>query len=246
VGTLARSSFDLKRSLTAFEETAHVFRLPALLHVAGGTLAERIAECRAYSADTDERLAENQRRIDDIAFRLYGIDGEDRRSFAVDRNAPTDLAAERDDGEDEPADDMGASLHARPLTAALLSYAIGCALGRWDVRFATVKSRPPELPSPFDQLPVCPPGMLLGRDGLPVNTSPDRYPLRIDWGGIVADDPDHPDDAIRRVRDVLEVIWKDRADAIEKEACEILGVADLRDYFRKSGPGGFWDDHVKR
>ena len=42
------------------------------------------------------------------------------------------------------------------------------------------------------------------------------------------------------------MIWKDRADAIEKEACEILGVADLRDYFRKPGAGGFWDDHVKR
>ena len=42
------------------------------------------------------------------------------------------------------------------------------------------------------------------------------------------------------------MIWKDRADAIEKEACEILGVADLRDYFRKPGAGGFWDDHIKR
>ena len=33
---------------------------------------------------------------------------------------------------------------------------------------------------------------------------------------------------------------------IEKEACEILGILDLRDYFRKPGAGGFWDDHVKR
>lgn len=45
---------------------------------------------------------------------------------------------------------------------------------------------------------------------------------------------------------MLEVIWQDRADAIEKEACEILGVKTLRDYFRKPGKGGFWDDHVKR
>ena len=40
--------------------------------------------------------------------------------------------------------------------------------------------------------------------------------------------------------------WKDRAEAIEKEACEILGVKELRDYFRKPGKGGFWDDHVSR
>ena len=38
---------------------------------------------------------------------------------------------------------------------------------------------------------------------------------------------------MRRVREVLEVIWKGRADTIEKEACDILGVKELRDYFRK-------------
>ena len=48
------------------------------------------------------------------------------------------------------------------------------------------------------------------------------------------------------MREVLELIWKDRAEAIEKEACEILGVKELRDYFRKPGKGGFWDDHVSR
>jgi len=42
------------------------------------------------------------------------------------------------------------------------------------------------------------------------------------------------------------VIWKGRAEAIEKEACEILGFKQLREYFRKPGAGGFWDDHVKR
>jgi PIN domain nuclease of toxin-antitoxin system len=80
----------------------------------------------------------------------------------------------------------------------------------------------------------------------PAASTPNAYPLRIDWDGILADDPDHPDDIIRRVRDVLEVILTDRSYAIEKEACEILGVPELRDYFRKPGAGGFWDDHIKR
>ena len=135
---------------------------------------------------------------------------------------------------------------AEPLVAELVSYAVGCVLGRWDVRFATGEKPAPTLPDPFDPLPVCSPGMLQEPDGLPATQNPHGYPLRIDWDGILVDDPDHPDDIIRRVRDVLEVIWKDRADAIEKEACEILGVADLRDYFRKPGAGGFWDDHIKR
>jgi len=74
----------------------------------------------------------------------------------------------------------------------------------------------------------------------------DAWTLVIDWDGILVDDPEHTDDIVRRVRDVLELIWKDRAGAIEKESCEILGVKELRDYFRKPGKGGFWDDHVSR
>ena len=58
------------------------------------------------------------------------------------------------------------------------------------------------------------------------------------------DDPNHPLDIERRVREVIEIIWKDRAEAIEHEACEILGVKSLRDYFRK--PAGFFADHLKR
>jgi hypothetical protein len=88
--------------------------------------------------------------------------------------------------------------------------------------------------------------MLAGVDRLPARTTLDGYPLSIDWDGILVDDPDHSDDIVRRVCDVLEVIWRDGAEAIEKEACEILGIKDLRDYFRKPGNGSFWMDHVKR
>jgi hypothetical protein len=129
---------------------------------------------------------------------------------------------------------------------SLLLYAVGCVLGRWDVRYATTEKPQPKLPDPFDPLPVCPPGMVQGDDSLPLNQAPDGYPLRIDGDGIIVDDPEHSDDIVRRVRQVLEVIWKDRAEAIEKEACEILGAKELRDYFRKPGKGGFWDDHVSR
>jgi hypothetical protein len=38
----------------------------------------------------------------------------------------------------------------------------------------------------------------------------------------------------------------DRQTSLEKEACEIYRVKELRDYFRKPGEGGFWDDHVAR
>ncbi len=131
-------------------------------------------------------------------------------------------------------------------THNLLSYVMGSVLGRWDIRYATGEQFVPDLPDPFDPLPVCPLGMLQTADGLPATETPPGYPLDIDWDGILVDDPDHPDDIIRRVRGVLEVLWGDHAEAIEQEACEILGVKDLRDYFRKPGNSGFWMDHVKR
>ena len=37
-----------------------------------------------------------------------------------------------------------------------------------------------------------------------------------------------------------------RAEAVESEACELLGVSDLRMFFRKPGKGGFWNDHISR
>lgn len=128
----------------------------------------------------------------------------------------------------------------------ILIQAIGTVFGRWDIRFATGERQPPKLPDPFAPLPVCPPGMLQNADGLPVKPKdvPADYPLRISWPGILVDDENHTEDIVARIREALEVVWKDRADAIEQEACELLGVKNLRDYFRR--PAGFFADHLKR
>jgi hypothetical protein len=128
----------------------------------------------------------------------------------------------------------------------VVSWLVGVSFGVWDVRLALGSRSLPSHCGPFDPVPVCPPGMLQGSDGLPARDSPKDYPLRSDCDGIIPDDPDHSDDIVRRVREVLELVWKDRAETIEKEACELLGVKELRDYFRKPGKGGFWDDHVAR
>ena len=85
---------------------------------------------------------------------------------------------------------------------------------------------------------------LQNSDGLPAapNEVPNDYPLRISWPGILVDDPGHSEDIVTRVREAIEVIWRDRAEAIEQEACEILGVKSLRDYF--SRPASFFADHL--
>ena len=134
-------------------------------------------------------------------------------------------------------------------TTGVLSMALGTALGRWDIRYATGEHQPPELPDPFAPLPVRPPGMLQNADGLPASEYevPEDYPIRISWPGILVDDEGHPEDIITRVREALSVIWKDNSSSIEQEACEILKVKSLRDYFAEKKSGGkFFKDHLKR
>ncbi|HEX4053848.1 MAG TPA: BREX-1 system adenine-specific DNA-methyltransferase PglX [Tepidisphaeraceae bacterium] len=138
-----------------------------------------------------------------------------------------------------------------PGVSDVLSVAIGCIVGRWDIRYATRERPMPELPDPFAALPVCPPGMLQGDDGLPLSPeagrrlrAEGRYPLDVSWDGILVDDPEHALDVERRVRAALVVIWGDRADALEQEACTLLGERTLREWFRK--PAGFFADHLKR
>jgi hypothetical protein len=246
LGELALSCVGLKRALDTANETSHVFLLPGLLQVSDDALADRLATWQTRVAETEQRLAETQHQIDDIVFHLYGIEDEDRRAIEESFSEPILEAANEEPDADAADEEAGAEPIAdeRQLVADLLSYAVGCVFGRWDLCFATSKRPLRELPDPFAPLPVCSPGMLTGEDGLPLREAPLWYPLRIDQDGILVDDLDHPDDAVRRVRDVLEVLWQGRAEAIEREACEILGVRELQDYFRRPSKGGFWDDHI--
>ena len=127
-----------------------------------------------------------------------------------------------------------------------MSVALGCVFGRWDIRYATGERPAPELPDPFAPLPVCPPGQLQNAQGLPARPEdvPAAYPVRIPWDGILVDDDGHSHNIVGRLREVIELIWKDRAEVNEQEACEMLGEDSLRDYFRK--PAGFFADHLKR
>jgi hypothetical protein len=88
--------------------------------------------------------------------------------------------------------------------------------------------------------------MLQNDQGLPAAPAdvPASYPLRTSWRGILVDDEGHPEDIEGRVREAIQVIWGERAEAIEQEACEILGVRSLREYFRK--PALFFADHLQR
>jgi len=153
-----------------------------------------------------------------------------------------------------------------------ISICIGCCFGRFDIRIACNPSLTPSLPDPFDPLPVCPPAMLVGTDGLParpeniaseawlrarpnaITLPPEpfrsqkitasEYPLEIPWDGILVDDPEDSRDIISRLRAVLTYLHGTNADAKERELCSELAVRDLREYLRK--PSLFFNAHLKR
>jgi hypothetical protein len=241
---LAKRAWSCNRKLNSSEAISNAFIIPAQLAVSGNTLAERSSAWSARLRDSEETVATIKTEIDDHAFCLYGLDETDRLALT------TTLATESIDDDETSSDDDdeedAACADTPALTAGLLDYTIGAAFGRWDLRFATGEKPAPPEPDPFDPLPVCPPGMLQNADGLPATPTdvPADYPLRISWSGILVDDKGHDEDIETRAHEVLAVVFPDHVAEIAHEACGILGVKTLREFFRK--PAAFFAGHHKR
>jgi len=245
----------------AFDAAAHADSIVAALLGLSPAAARAILACgingllELPSQVDDEVLADRyERSVHELIRDHLDEEGGDRqvavKSFSVSRHL--EVLARRLNVSPQAVVQKAKALGLIPSglvaehSGALVSYLLGCIFGRWDVRMATGERPFPNPPGLFDALPVCPPGMLQGEDGLPLHSTPEGYPLSIDWDGILVDDPGHPDDLLTRIRQVLEVMYRERAGAIEAELDELLGARDLRDYFRRPTKGGFWLDHVAR
>lgn len=268
-----------RRAVVQRYEPYQEFTLPAWIHPAedGMTVWDLYS---LFGRDLESKIAE-----------AFGLDAGQLVELERDIREAVSIRGRAEDTESEDAAEDDADSDEQELNVELISetseekavglimYAVGVVFGRWDIRIAVDPSLAPKLPAPFDPLPVCPPGMLVGPDGLPAephrivseewlrarpdaNTLPSEgsvkhptvtesgYPLRISWDGILVDDPGvngaqpHRVDIVRRVREVFDLLWKDKAHEIEQEACDILNVSDLRDYFHR--PAGFFQAHLKR
>lgn len=247
LAALARRAWSLKRSLDTRTETSHAFVLPALLQVPGDTLGSRAAAWASRVRAAEDELAEIQAEIDDRCFALYGINDEDRRSITDGfggSTADTDEDAADAAGADDEEEAEAYTADSATLVAELVSWAVGVAFGRFDVRLATGARELPGEPEPFDPLPVCSPGMLTGADGLPLDIPPAGYPLTFPADGVLVDDPGHRLDLARAVRDVFETVFGSRADAIWQEAGDLLDPKghDVSAWLRS----GFFEHHLKR
>jgi hypothetical protein len=233
-------AWSLKRKLDTRSEYSHAFLLPALLQGDRESLVHRAESWNRLLGNVQVELDVLSKEIDDRAYSLYSISAEDRQrieqGFGIASELDEAEAAEVEDNEDEPTE-----LDATPMAASLLSWSLGVAFGRFDVRLATGERPAPPEPEPFDPLPVCSPGMLTGDDGLPLSQPPDGYPLAFPTDGLLVDDPGHPQDLISAVRSVFEVVFDDH-DSRWKEAAELLGTSELRSWFASD----FFGPHIKR
>jgi hypothetical protein len=245
----AQAAWFAKFAIGISDLTSHAFVGPALVLASGESLADRIMEWTAHVRSSEDTFAGVQAKIDDLGFRLYGLAAADRSNLAASPSTEITSKTDAENSEDEEA--QADTPDSPALTADLLAYALGCAFGRWDVRFAVADRPVPGPPDPLAPLPVCPPGMLQGDDGLPISPeigcqlrTEGRYPLDVAWDGVLVDDSDHPLDVDRRVRVALAIIYGYRSEAMEHEACTLLGARTLREWFRR--PAGFFADHLRR
>lgn len=236
---LAREGWSARRSLDTVVEVSHAFVVPALLQVDGESFAGRVSAWGERVAVVEAELERVQFEIDELCFELYGISEEDRRAI-TEGFGVTDTDDEAADDADEDESDAGVELDPVGVAAGLVSWAVGVAVGRFDIRLATGERNWPVEPDPFDPLPVCSPGMLTGADGLPATSLPAGYPLVP--SPVLVDDPGHELDITARVRGVFDVVFGDDADIWWSDIGAALDARNgVEGWLRR----GFFDHHLK-
>lgn len=239
VANMVREAVTLTYRLDTAEETSHAFLLPGLLQVHGQTLSQRVEAWNTLVAETSAELNRLRKELDHMAYQVYGMSEEEASSLSGGSTHQTDVAsAGKDEGsaEDQYEGDPGREV------ASLLSYALGCIFGRWDIRTASSLINLEGF-DPFAPLAPGARGALTNDRGLSVSRDevPEDYPITIQWDGILPDDEGHPSDVVGKIRTVLAHLFPDW-DSIEREACQVLNVRRLRAYLSSR----FFPFHIKQ
>lgn len=199
----ARRAWSLQHTLDTTREISHAFVLPAALRACLGPFDPSVMEAE---------LVNIQSTIDDLAFRIYELDGDDRAAIEAwaekSKTSSTGL-----DVEAEANDDTDGS-NTTDAFESLRSWAVGVAFGRFDLRLATRERQPPPEPEPFDPLPTRSPGMVPEADKA-------QLPVR----SMLVDDLGHTLDLTTQVDSVLERV------GFAPENLETLNRSLARDFF---------------
>jgi hypothetical protein len=117
------------------------------------------------------------------------------------------------------------------IAADLLSYLVGVAFGRWDIRIGADPTTAPPRPTPMEAVPLCPPGMLVDTQGFPAVSAPPEYPLPLPPDRILLDEPGHRWDIVAGISAATAVLSND-ADGLLDDIANCLG-GDLRAHLRR-------------
>lgn len=147
LGRLAKKAWSISRELDCVVETSPAFVLPEMLY-------RRIAHFDR--SKIHKELSAIQTKIDDIVFALYGVLGEREAVEQWLTRAPQAEGSEKNQADESEEDEDGIIF---PERDSLISWAIGVAFGRFDIRLATGKRILPREPDPFEALPSFSPAM---------------------------------------------------------------------------------------
>jgi len=223
----AKEIWLVKQSWQTGDETDIIFSKPRLFFTKGSALKEKIYNLNKLENESNDKIRTLTKKINEDLYLSYNLSNDDIKLI---ENYCSRMPLDRVwlEGPEEEAPKFYEHLD------ALFSFIIGCIFGRWDITKIS-NQKETYLPKPFDPPLPCQPATLEDNNNRSRNFV---------WKDILVIDEGNPEDIIARVREAIEVIWKDKAEEIEQEAIEILGVNSLREYF--SRPNKFFADHLKR
>lgn len=227
---LAKNAWGLYREIDTCREISHAFNLPALLQVKGKDVATRVRGWEDRLQEIDRELRKIGSDIDNRCFDLYGLSEDDRNTIGSVLETPGNSSGDEEgvlgnQEQDETGDEDGSTrTDSDPvsLAASLVSWAVGAAFGRFDVRLATGEASLAPSFGPFDALPICSPAMLVSDNGLPLTSPPTGYPLTFPRSGVLVDDHGNTRDITAGVRSVFEVLFTSELDGWWNDLGRIL------------------------
>lgn len=130
----------------------------------------------------------------------------------------------------------GNIVNRQTLAQEIVMELVGMAFGRWDTAYAMGTKPLPAWGDVFDALPFMP---VVSHGDAPAPAE-----LAVPADGIMTNRPESTLCLAAHVRDVMHLLWGDKADDREYELCQLIGCKSLQDYLQS--PNGFFDYHFKR
>lgn len=216
------------------DETTHQHQASRVMHA-----AQTIDEYVATTIEEDRQLVEaaltTRRRLDDLVSSALGFRADDVAAMN-EEFAECDLPT---DGPWSPTPRRVTSESRREAARAMLSLAIGVAIGRFDVRRFLRDATSAPVTSPLAAFRTAP-STLLDRRKV------DGYPLEIAASGMLEIDRFDPTQLDERLRAVFALVWPTASPDAITQLTEALQVEHLSEYLTAAGATGFYADHTRR